>query len=329
MTDRIGLLGFGSYTPSRVMTNADWSALIDTTDEWIVTRTGIRERRFAADDETTVDLAANAAEKALADAGMTASDLDEIIVASDTPEVYTPDTAAHLQHRLGAREITAYDLGGSGCAGFVLALDVAKTRVQAAAKRILVVGVELLSRLMDWNDRSTCVLFGDGAGAVVVGRGEDVKAELLSAAAGTDGSAAGILTLETGGTRRPFTLEEAQKGGQHDIVMNGREVYRQAVHRMSDVAEKVLAQAGRLKEEIALVIPHQANLRIIDAVRSKLGLREDQVYVNVDRYGNTGSATVPLALDQARQEGRIKPGDLVVLTAFGAGFHWAGAALQF
>ena len=329
MTDRIGLLGFGSYTPSRVMTNADWSALIDTTDEWIVTRTGIRERRFAADDETTVDLAANAAEKALADAGMTASDLDEIIVASDTPEVYTPDTAAHLQHRLGAREITAYDLGGSGCAGFVLALDVAKTRVQAVAKRILVVGVELISRLMDWNDRSTCVLFGDGAGAVVVGRGEDVKAELLSAAAGTDGSAAGILTLETGGTRRPFTLEEAQKGGQHDIVMNGREVYRQAVHRMSDVAEKVLAQAGRLKEEIALVIPHQANLRIIDAVRSKLGLREDQVYVNVDRYGNTGSATVPLALDQARQEGRIKPGDLVVLTAFGAGFHWAGAALQF
>jgi len=329
VTDRIGLLGFGSYTPSRVMTNADWSALIDTTDEWIVTRTGIRERRFAADDETTVDLAANAAEKALADAGMTASDLDEIIVASDTPEVYTPDTAAHLQHRLGAREITAYDLGGSGCAGFVLALDVAKTRVQAVAKRILVVGVELFSRLMDWNDRSTCVLFGDGAGAVVVGRGEDVKAELLSAAAGTDGSAAGILTLETGGTRRPFTLEEAQKGGQHDIVMNGREVYRQAVHRMADVAEKVLAQAGRLKEEIALVIPHQANLRIIDAVRSKLGLREDQVYVNVDRYGNTGSATVPLALDQARQEGRIKPGDLVVLTAFGAGFHWAGAVLQF
>jgi len=328
VTDRIGLLGFGSYTPSRVMTNTDWSALIDTTDEWIVTRTGIRERRFAADDETTVDLAANAAEKALADAGMTASDLDEIIVASDTPEVYTPDTAAHLQHRLGAREITAYDLGGSGCAGFVLALDVAKTRVQAVAKRILVVGVELISRLMDWNDRSTCVLFGDGAGAVVVGRGEDVKAELLSAAAGTDGSAAGILTLETGGTRRPFTLEEAQKGGQHDIVMNGREVYRQAVHRMSDVAEKVLAQAGRLKEEIALVIPHQANLRIIDAVRSKLGLREDQVYVNVDRYGNTGSATVPLALDQARQEGRIKPGDLVVLTAFGAGFHWAACSTR-
>jgi len=329
VTDRIGVLGSGSYTPSRVMTNADWSALIDTTDEWIVTRTGIHERRFAADDETTLDLAANAAEKALADAGLTADDLDEIIVASDTPEVYTPDTAAYLQHRLGAREITAYDLGGSGCAGFVLALDIAKTRVQAVSKRILVVGVELISRLMNWTDRATCVLFGDAAGAVVIGSGAGVKAELLAVTAGTDGSAADILTLETGGTRRPFSLAEAKKGGQHDIVMNGREVYRQAVHRMSEAAEKVLAQAGRLKEEIALVIPHQANLRIIDAVRSKLGLREEQVYVNVDRYGNTGSATVPLALDEARREGRIDPGDLVVLTAFGAGFHWAAAALQF
>ncbi|MFH1104917.1 MAG: beta-ketoacyl-ACP synthase 3, partial [Actinomycetota bacterium] len=279
MSDRIGVLGFGSYVPSRVMTNEDWSALIDTTDEWIVTRTGIRERRFAADDETTVSLAAHAAEKALADAGMTAADVDEIIVASDTPEVYTPDTAAHLQHRIGAREITAYDLGGSGCAGFVLALDIAKTRVQAAAKRILVVGVELISRLMNWTDRSTCVLFGDAAGAVVVGEGDGVQAELLAAVAGTDGSAAGILTLETGGTRRPFTLEEAKKGGQHDIVMNGREVYRHAVHRMTEAAERVVAQAGRLKDEIALVIPHQANLRIIEAVRSKLGLREDQVYV--------------------------------------------------
>src|SRR3990172_2614298 len=223
MDGRIGVLGFGSYVPARVMTNADWSQLVDTDDEWILSRTGIRERRFAAEVETTLDLAANSAEVALKDAGLAADDLDEIIVASDTPEVYTPDTAAHLQHRIGAREITAYDLGGSGCAGFVLALDVAKTRVQAAAKRILVVGVELISRLMDWNDRSTCVLFGDAAGAVVVGRGDQVRAELLAASAGTDGSAADILTLETGGTRRPFTLAEAEKGGPHDIVMNGRE----------------------------------------------------------------------------------------------------------
>lgn len=329
MADRIGILGFGSYVPSRVMTNADWSRLVDTDHEWILSRTGIRERRFAADDETTLDLAAHAAEKALADAGMTAQDVDEIIVASDTPEVYTPDTAAHLQHRLGAREVTAYDLGGSGCAGFVLALDIARTRVQVASKRILVVGVELISRLMDWQDRTTCVLFGDGAGAVVVGEGDGVQAEILSADAGTDGSAADILTLETGGTRRPFTLEEAQKRGQHDIVMNGREVYKHAVKRMSEAAEKVVAMAGRLKDEVALVIPHQANLRIIETMRSKMGLSEERVYVNVDRYGNTGSATVPLALAEARAEGRIAPGDLVVLTAFGAGFHWSAAALQF
>lgn len=327
--DTIGIIGFGCYAPSRVMSNDDWAQLLDTDDEWITTRTGIKQRRFAAEDESTLDLAANAAEKALADAGMTAADVDEIVVATDTPEVYTPDTAAHLQDRLGAGEVVAYDLGGSGCAGFVLALDIARTRVQATAKKVLVVGVELITRLMNWTDRTTAVLFGDGAGAVVVGSGEGVAAEMLAFDAGTDGSAAGILTLETGGTRRPFTLEEAQRGGHRDVVMKGREVFKHAVTRMSASAEKVLEAAGRLKDEIALLIPHQANLRILQAVRDKLGLRDEQVYVNVDRYGNTGSATVPLAMAEARQEGRIKAGDLVVLTAFGAGFHWSSAALQF
>ena len=326
---KIGILGFGSYVPSRVMTNADWAELVDTDDEWITSRSGIKERRFAADDETTLDLAAAAADKAIADAGLTAADLDEIIVATDTPEVYTPDTAAHLQHRIGAGEVTAFDLGGSGCAGFVLALDIAKTRVQVQPKKILVVGVELISRLMNWKDRSTAVLFGDGAGAVVIGEGDGVKAELLSFDAGTDGQYADILTLETGGTRRPFSMEEAKKDGHHDIVMNGREVFRQAVKRMSSAAANVLERAGRTKDEVALVIPHQANLRIIDAVRNKMGVPEDRVYVNVDKYGNTGSATVPLAMAEAHHEGRIKAGDLVVLTAFGAGFHWSAAALQF
>jgi 3-oxoacyl-[acyl-carrier-protein] synthase-3 len=198
----------------------------------------------------------------------------------------------------------------------------------AGAQRILVVGVELISRLMDWTDRNTCVLFGDAAGAVVVGRGA-VEAELLGATSGTDGSRAGILTLETGGTRRPFSLEEAERGGQHDIVMNGREVFREAVKRMSAATEQVLQKIGRMKEEVALIIPHQANLRIIDAVRSRLGVDEDKVFVNLDRFGNTGSASVPLALAQAREEGRIRAGDLVLLTAFGAGFHWSAAALQF
>lgn len=325
----IGILGFGSYVPSRVMTNDDWAELLDTDDEWITSRSGIKERRFADDSESTLDLAAVAAEQAISDAGLTADDLDEIIVATDTPEVYTPDTAAHLQYRLGAGEVTAFDLGGSGCAGFVLALDIAKTRVQATPKKVLVVGVELISRLMDWTDRSTAVLFGDGAGAVVIGEGDLVKAELLSFDAGTDGQYSDILGLETGGTRRPFSLEEAQKDGHHEIAMNGREVFRQAVRRMAASSEIVLERAGRRKDEVALVIPHQANLRIIDAVRRKLGLEKDLVYVNVDRYGNTGSATVPLAMSEAHHEGRIKPGDLVVLTAFGAGFHWSSAVLQF
>ncbi len=326
---KIGILGFGSYLPSRIMTNDDWAVLLDTDDEWITSRSGIKERRIAAADESTVDLAAAAAEKALADAGITAADLDEIIVATDTPEVYFPDTASYLQHRLGAGEVTAFDLGGSGCAGFVLALDVAKARVHAVSKKVLVVGVEIATRIMNWSDRATAVLFGDAAGAVVIGAGDGVKAELLTFDSGTDGRYADILTLETGGTRRPFSLDEAQRGGHREFTMNGREVFRQAVKRMSAAAENVLDRAGRLKDEIALVIPHQANLRIIDAVRNKLGLGEEQVYVNVDRYGNTGSATVPVAMAEAHQEGRIKPGDLVVLTAFGAGFHWSAAALQF
>jgi 3-oxoacyl-[acyl-carrier-protein] synthase-3 len=324
----IGILGFGAYTPSRIMTNDDWAALVDTDDEWIVTRTGISRRRFAADDETTLDLAAAAAEKALADAGLEAGDIDEIVVASDTPEVYTPDTAAFLQHRLGAREVPAYDLGGSGCAGWVLGLDIAKTRADTAARRVLLVGVELISRLMNWKDRATAVLFGDGAGAVVIGPGE-VKAEILAVAAGTDGSKTDILTLGTGGTRRPFTLEGAQRGEHLDVVMKGREVFREAVHRMSAAAAEVLERIGRSMQDVALVVPHQANRRIIDAARERMGLSEDRVFVNVHEYGNTGSASVPLALSQAREQGRIAVGDLVVLTAFGAGFHWAAAALQF
>ncbi len=327
-TDRIGVLGFGGYTPDRIMTNEDWSRLVDTTDEWILTRTGIERRRFAAEGETSVDMAEVAARRALDDAGITPDDIDEIIVATDTPEVYTPDTAAFLQHRLEARSVPAYDLGGSGCAGFVLAVDLARTRIQQTARKVLVVGVELISRLMNWEDRTTCVLFGDAAGAVVMGRG-DVQAEVLDAVAGTDGAKAGILTLETGGTRRPFTIEAAQAGDHKNLVMQGREVFREAVHRMSEAAHELLSKIGRNLTDVRLVIPHQANKRIIDAVRNKLGLAPEKVYVNVHEYGNTGSASVPLALWQARREGRIREGDLVVLTAFGAGFHWAAAALQF
>jgi len=322
------VLGFGGYVPERVMTNDDWAALVDTTDEWITTRTGIKERRFAADDQSTLDLAEQAARGAMIDADLAADDIDEIILATDTPELYTPDTAALLQDRLGCRNIPTYDLGGSGCAGWIQAIDVARSRIAFEPKRVLVVGVELISRLISWEDRATCVLFGDGAGAVVMGRGEG-QAQLLDVISGTDGSKADILTLQTGGTRYPFTVDSAAAGDHQRLDMKGSEVFREAVRRMSSVTLDLLERIDRPLSEVALLIPHQANKRIIDAVGNKIGIEEDRVLVNVDRYGNTGSATVPLGLWEAHDQGRIQPGDLVMLTAFGAGFHWASAALQF
>ena len=322
------ILGFGGYVPERIMTNDDWAKIVDTSDEWITSRSGIKERRFAADDEATLDLAAEAATKAITDAGISAEDIDEIIVATDTPELYTPDTASLLQHRLGCREVPTYDLGGSGCAGFIQALDVARSRIAFEPKRVLVVGVELISRLMSWEDRATCVLFGDGAGAVVMGSG-DGAATLLAVATGTDGSMAEILTLDTGGTRNPFNAEAVASGAYNRVTMNGREVFKQAVRRMSAITSEVLERLDKTVDDVDMVIPHQANKRIIDAVGSHLRIDPAKVYVNVDRYGNTGSASVPLAMWEARDLGQINAGDLVVLTAFGAGFHWAAAALQF
>jgi len=322
------VLGFGGYVPERVMSNDDWAALVDTTDEWITTRTGIKERRFAADDESTLDLSEQAGLGAMKDAGLGPDDIDEIIVATDTPEVYTPDTASLLQDRLGCRYVPTYDLGGSGCAGWIQAIDVARARIAFEPKKVLVVGVELISRLISWEDRATCVLFGDAAGAVVLGPGEG-KAQLLDVISGTDGSKADILTLQTGGTRHPFTVESAAAGDHQRLDMKGSEVFREAVRRMSSVTLELLERLDRNLSDVALLIPHQANKRIIDAVGHKLGIDEDRVFINVDRYGNTGSATVPLGLWEAYEQDRIQPGDLVMLTAFGAGFHWASAAMQF
>lgn len=322
------ILGFGGYTPERIVTNDDWAAALDTSDEWITQRTGIKRRHYAADDESTMTLASEAATSALKDAGMSPDDVDEIVLATDTPEMMTPDTAALVQDRLGCRNIPTYDLGGSGCAGFVQALDVARSRVIVDPKNILVIGVEVISRLISQEDRSTAVLFGDGAGAVVVGP-EGGRAEILGAVTGTDGSAAEILTLAAGGTRHPFNAESLASGDYNRLVMDGRRVFVEAVERMSEAATDVLEKVGHTIGEVNLVIPHQANLRIIEAVRKRLGLEKDVVYVNIEEYGNTGSATVPFAMWEAVDQGRIAPGDLVVLTAFGAGFHWAAAALQF
>lgn len=322
------ILGFGGYAPQRVVSNEDWAEWVDTTDEWITQRTGIKRRRFAADDESTMTLAADAAAVALEDADLTPDDIDEIILATDTPEMMTPDTAALVQNRLGCRNIPTYDLGGSGCAGFVQAIDVAKSRITVSPKRVLVIGVELISRMINQKDRATAVLFGDGAGAVVLGP-TGGRAEVLDVVAGTDGSAAEILTLAAGGTRNPFNAQSLASGDYQRLVMDGRRVFVEAVKRMSEAATDVLDRVGHSISDVKLVIPHQANLRIIEAVRKKLGLAEESVYVNVHEYGNTGSATVPFALWEAESSGRIAEGDLVVLTAFGAGFHWAAAAVQF
>lgn len=321
-------LGFGGYVPEQVMTNDDWSQLVDTTDEWITQRTGIKERRVAAPDESTLTLAADASIAALEDAHLTPDDIDEIILATDTPEMYTPDTAALLQDRLECRFIPTYDLGGSGCAGFVQALDVARARIAFEPKRILVVGVELITRMVDWKDRATAVLFGDGAGAVILGP-EGGRAKLLDVVSGTEGRYAEILTLASGGTRNPFNELTLASGEYNKVIMDGKRVFIEAVKRMSEASVQVLDRIGKTVSDVALVIPHQANLRIIEAVRKRLDLADDRVYVNVDRYGNTGSATVPFALAEAVNDKRIVEGDLVVLTAFGAGFHWAAAAVQF
>lgn len=310
------------------MTNHDWSLLVDTDDEWITQRTGIKERRIAAPDESTLTLAADASNAALIDAQLDAGDIDEIILATDTPEMYTPDTAALLQDRLNCRNIPTYDLGGSGCAGFVQALDVARARIAFEPKKILVVGVELITRMIDWKDRATAVLFGDGAGAVVLGP-ENGRATLLDVVSGTEGRYADILTLASGGTRNPFNELTLASGEYNRVVMDGKKVFVEAVKRMTEASVQVLDRIGKSVADVSLVIPHQANLRIIESVRKRLDLEEDRVYVNVDKYGNTGSATVPFALAEAVEAGRIEEGDLVVLTAFGAGFHWAAAAVQF
>jgi 3-oxoacyl-[acyl-carrier-protein] synthase-3 len=322
------IMGFGGYAPERIVTNEEWARLVDTSDEWITQRTGIKRRHFAADDESTLTLAAAAARGAIDDAGLTPADIDEIVVATDTPEVRTPDTAALLQHELGCRNVPTYDLGGSGCAGFIQAMDVAQSRIAVQPKKVLVIGVELITRMISLTDRATAVLFGDAAGAVVMGP-EPGKAEVLGVVSGTDGSQAEILTLTAGGTRRPFNESSLASGDYNRLVMDGKKVFAEAVKRMSEASAEVLRRVGRTVGDVSLVIPHQANLRIIEAVRKKMGLEPDRVYVNVHEYGNTGSATVPFAMWEAVLTNRIQKQDLVVLTAFGAGFHWAAAALQF
>ncbi|TAH37082.1 MAG: ketoacyl-ACP synthase III [Planctomycetota bacterium] len=325
---RVGFLSLGVCLPKRIMANDEWSRYVDTSDEWIRERTGIERRRIAGPEEGTATLAEGAARAALDDASLQAADLEEIILATDTPEVYSPDTAAIVQHGLGCREIPTYDLAGSGCAGFLQGVDIACSRVRTGRRNVLVIGVEVISRIMSWQDRNTCVLFGDAAAAAIVGP-VNGAGEVLAVVAGTEGGKAGILGKEIGGTRRPFGPEHVASGEYNRLIMNGREVYKEAVTRMTAAAREVLDRAGKRVEDVTLFVPHQANLRILHSVAEHLQLPLERVYINVQDYGNTGSASVPLALWEARAKGRVRPGDLVLLTAFGAGFHWAAALIQY
>jgi 3-oxoacyl-[acyl-carrier-protein] synthase III len=324
----VRLLGLGVYLPERVMANDEWSQYVDTTDEWITTRTGIKRRHVAAPHETTATLAVAAARDALARLEMFPEDIDEIIVVTDTPEVCIPDTAPFVQYQLGAREVPSYTLSGSGCAGFLQALEIASSRVSSGVGRVLIVGAELLTRLVSWQDRNTCVLFGDAAAAAVIGQGA-AGAEILAIVAGTDGSQTGILTMEVGGTRHPFTLEAARQGKHQHVTMNGKQLFRHAIARMSEAAVQVLAKAQATLQDVSLVIPHQANLRIVEGVANALHLPLRKFFIDVQDYGNTGSASVPLALWDAQKQGKIAPGNLVLTTSFGAGLHWAAALLRF
>jgi 3-oxoacyl-[acyl-carrier-protein] synthase-3 len=327
MTKRYtNIVGWGKYAPSNVVTNADLERMVDTTDEWIVTRTGIRERRVVSPDEHTSDMAIAAATDALEMAGVNARDLGLIIVATSSPDFLTPPVSSQVQHALGAKDVGAFTLV-NGCTGFVYGLATAQQFIETGAcDNVLVIGVELLSRFVDWEDRATCVLFGDGAGAVVLQVSEE-PAGVLSFVLGSDGSGAEHLILPGGGAVIPPTHESLDEG-LHYLRMNGNQVFRFASRILGKALGQAIQQAGLENDDIDLFIPHQANVRIIDSAARHIGLPQEKVFINLDRYGNTSAASVPIAFCEAFEQGRAKVGDTLAFVAFGAGLTWASAVVK-
>jgi len=320
------ITGVGSYVPAKILTNADLEKMVETTDEWIIERTGIKERRLAAGDEFTSDLAARAAERAMKMAGVTAAQLDLIIVATITPDMPFPNTACLVQHKIGARRAAAFDIEAA-CSGFIHALEVGQQFIMSRTyDTVLVIGAEKLSSITDWKDRNTCVLFGDGAGAVVL-QNRPNSHGLLTAVMGADGGCADLLFMPGGGSRCPATFDSV--GARlHFLRMNGRETYKRAVQAMCTAAEEALRRCELEISQIKCVIPHQANRRIIDAVGKRLGAKPEQMFLNLERYGNTSAASVAIALDEAVAAGKIQRGDLVLLVVFGAGLTWGAAVIE-
>jgi 3-oxoacyl-[acyl-carrier-protein] synthase-3 len=317
------ITGWGMAVPERVMTNAEIAKMVDTSDEWIRSRTGIRERRIANDEQTTASLAADAARKALNVANLKPADLDLIIVSTSSPEHTFPSTASLVQDRLGAYKAGAFDLLAA-CTGFIYGVKLATDSIRTGSiKNALVIGAETLSRLVNWKDRGTCILFGDGAGAFVLQAAEDTGG-VLSSVLRSDGSGAEMLSLPGGGSRFP-TSPETVKNGMHYIHMNGREVFRFATRVMAQATEEAVEKANITMDDIHLVIPHQANKRIIEAAARGLNVPIERFFMNLDRYGNTSTASIPMATVEAIQQGRIHPGDKVVFVGFGAGLTWGAA----
>ena len=319
------IVGTGMYVPERVMTNHDLEKLVDTSDEWIYTRTGMKERRIAADGEFTSDMGAAAARKALADAGVSAEEVDLVVVATMTPDMRMPSTACRIQDKIGAVNAYCYDLGAA-CTGFLFALQTAKAQIESGAiDTALVIGAEKMSSVIDWDDRATCVLFGDGAGAAVL-KAADKKMGVADSVCGSDGRLWELLYVPAGGCVAPLTPALLDDHQQY-LKMGGRTVFKHAVKSMVDSSLKVLDKHGLTMDDIALVIPHQANIRIVNAIVDRVGSPE-KVFTNLEKYGNTSGATLGIALDEARREGRVKEGDLVLLTAFGGGFTWGATILE-
>ncbi len=321
---RAKIVGVGAYAPKHVLTNAELEQMVQTTDEWIVQRTGIRERHLADASEATSDLAVRAAQQALERAGLGPEDVDFIVVGTTTPDMVFPTTANFVQHKLGARRAGSVDVLAA-CTGSIYSLSIGSQYIQTGKYRtVLCVGAETLSRITDFTDRSTCILLADGAGAAVLQAAEDGTG-VLDADLYSDGKYADYLCQPGGGSRHPAT-QETVAAGLHFVKMKGNEVFKVAVRMFGDCAATILARNGLRAADLALFIPHQANLRIIEAAVKRLGLPRDRVLINVDRYGNTGAASVYVALEEAWALGRIRPGDLLLLAAFGGGFTW-GAAL--
>jgi len=323
---RARIIGTGSYVPEKILTNKDLETFVDTTDEWIVTRTGIRERRVAAEGQFTSDLATAAARNALEMAGVAAEEIDLIVLGTISGDYPWPSTACIVQERLGAKNAAAFDLSAA-CSGFVYSLSMACAQIESGRiKKALVIGAETLSRIIDWQDRNTCVLFGDAAGAVVLEAASGDQG-ILSTHMHSDGSYLNLLYQPGFGTRH-MPSPEALQERNHFLKMQGNEVFKVAVRMLTEVAQEAVAFNGMTMDDVDLFIPHQANIRILEATAKRLGLAGDKVYINVDRFGNTSAATIPVALDEANRAGRINPGDILLLDAFGGGFTWGSALVR-